>query len=246
MTESGMLNPALDAEALAARLAERGRIVVHDVFAPDAAQRIHEDLANRVPWRLAYLDTRVTGEHQNQQLTQEQFAAMGPQRAAALRAQILSQARDNFQYLYQHFNVAGGQRSGEAPGLFLYELLDYLRGDEFQGFVRRLTDTPEINNLYAHATLYTAGNFLKIHEDVTTGDDRRFAYVFGFTRHWTADMGGLLHFVDDEGRIVETCLPGFNTLTLFRVPAPHLVSMVAPWVREPRLAVTGWLLVEDR
>jgi Rps23 Pro-64 3,4-dihydroxylase Tpa1-like proline 4-hydroxylase len=246
MIESGMLNPALDAEALAARLGDTGRIVIHDVFTPPVAQRIHRDLVKQVPWRLAYLDTRVTGEHQNQQLTQEQFAAMGPQKAAALRGQILSQARDNFQYLYQHFNIAGGQRTGESSGLFLHELLDYLRGDGFPEFARRLTGVGEINDVYAHATLYTAGNFLKTHEDVAPDDDRRFAYVFGFTRNWTADMGGLLHFVDDEGRVVETCLPGFNTLTLFRVPAPHLVSMVAPWVREPRLAVTGWLRVEDQ
>lgn len=244
MTGPAMLNPDLDVEALSSQLAESGRVVVRDVFTPDAARRIHEDLAARVPWRLAYLDTRVTGEHQNQQLTQEQFAAMGPQRAAALRAQILQQARDSFQYLYQHFNIGGGQKAGETPGLFLYEMLDYLRSDDFQGFARKLTGVEDLNDVYAHATLYTAGNFLKVHEDVTPDDDRRFAYVFGFTRNWTADMGGLLHFLDDDGQIADTQTPGFNMMTLFRVPTAHLVSMVAPWVREPRLAVTGWLLVE--
>jgi SM-20-related protein len=246
VTRAGLLNPDLDIESLSRRLAGTGRIVIRDVFTPDAARRIHEELATGIPWRLAYLDTRVTGEHQNQQLTQEQFVAMGPQKAAALRGMIFIQARDSFQYLYQHFNLGGGQLTGETQGLFVSDLMDYLRGEDFQGFARRLTGVEELDDIYAHATLYTAGNFLKVHEDVTASDDRRFAYVFGFTRNWQADMGGLLHFLDDRGRIVETLVPGFNMLTLFRVPTSHLVSMVAPWVREPRLAVTGWLRVRQQ
>jgi Rps23 Pro-64 3,4-dihydroxylase Tpa1-like proline 4-hydroxylase len=246
MTPAGLLNPGLDVKALSKHLADAGRIVIRDVFTPDTASRLHEELASLIPWRLAYVDTRVTGDHQNQQLTREQFAAMGPKKAAALRALILSQARDNFQYLYQHFNLGGGQISGEIDGLFLSDLMDYVRGDEFQELARQLTGVEELNDIYAHATLYTAGNFLKVHEDVAADDDRRFAHVFGFTRNWRADMGGLLHFLDDDGRIVDTLVPGFNTLTLFRVPTSHLVSMVAPWVREPRLAVTGWLRVEQQ
>lgn len=120
---------------------------------------------------------------------------MGPQKAAALRAMILSQAQDNFQYLYQHFNFGGDQISGEIDGLFLSDLMDYLRGTGFQEFARRLTGVEELNDIYAHATLYTAGNFLKVHEDVTTDDDRRFTYVFGFTRNCRADTGGLLHLL---------------------------------------------------
>ena len=173
----------------------------------------------------------------------QQLQAMGPKAAAALRAQVLHQARDHFQYLYQHFNINGGRSTDNPPALAIYDLLEFMLGEEFLGFARRLTGTPELDDLYAHATLYTAGSFLKIHEDVTPAQDRRYAYVLGLTRGWRADMGGLLHFLDDEGNVVETVVPRYNSLTIFRVPMPHLVSMVAPWVQEPRLAVTGWLLV---
>ena len=35
-------------------------------------------------------------------------------------------------------------------------------------------------------------------------------------------------------------MPRYNTLSLFKVPAPHVVSLVAPWAQAPRLAITGW------
>ena len=238
-----MLNPALNPEELAPRFRSSGRIVIQDALLTEQADRMHRCLRTQIPWRLAYRDTRVTGEHQQQQLTRQQLQAMGPKAAAALRAQVLHQARDHFQYLYQHFNINGGRGTDNPPGLAVYDLLDFMLGEEFLDFARRLTGTPELDDLYAHATLYTAGSFLKIHEDVTPVQDRRYAYVLGLTRGWRADMGGLLHFLDDQGNVVETVVPRYNSLTIFRVPMPHLVSMVAPWVPEPRLAVTGWLLV---
>jgi Rps23 Pro-64 3,4-dihydroxylase Tpa1-like proline 4-hydroxylase len=240
-----MLNTEIDIASAADSLRKTGRVVIREVFDQEQADRIHQCLGEKVPWRLAYRDMRVSGANQQQQLTQEQFAALGPERAAALRAMVFSQARDHYQYLYQHFNIGGGQKTGEASGMELYELFDYLRSAPFMKFVHELTGDAEINDVYAHATLYTAGNFLKIHQDVTNTDDRRFAYVFGFTRDWQADMGGLTHFLDDNGNVVETFVPGYNTLTIFSVPVSHLVSQVSPWVRQRRLAVTGWLIVED-
>lgn len=240
---SASLEPA-DLDRLTAALSRDGRVVVERVLAAEAADRLCDELRTRVPWRLAYRDTRVTGEHQQQLMTQAEFAALGPAGAQAFRAQVLRQAREHFQYLYHHFDLAGGRASGDPPDMFLYELLDYLEGTDFMEMIRTLTGTPELDQVYAHATLYSAGNFLKVHEDVTEGDDRRYAFVFGFTRDWHADMGGLLHFLDDDGRVVETVVPGFNSLTLFAVPTSHLVSMVAPWVERPRLAVTGWFKVK--
>lgn len=187
----------------------------------------------------------MTGEHQQQRMTQAQFAALGPAGAQALQAQVLDQAREHFQYLYHHFDLAGGRNNADPPGLFLYELLDYLESPVFMDVIRSLTGTPELDDVYAHATMYTPGNFLKVHEDVTTGDDRRFAFVFGFTRDWRPDMGGLLHFLDEEDRVTATFVPGFNALMLFAVPARHLVSVVTPWADRPRLAVTGWFKVRQ-
>jgi Rps23 Pro-64 3,4-dihydroxylase Tpa1-like proline 4-hydroxylase len=36
-------------------------------------------------------------------------------------------------------------------------------------------------------------------------------------------------------------VPAFNALNVFRVPALHSVSTVAPFVSAARLSLTGWL-----
>ena len=56
-----------------------------------------------------------------------------------------------------------------------------------------------------------------------------------------ADWGGLLHFLDPTGqRAVDTFTPVWNSLSLFRVPQMHEVSLVAPWAGSPRYSITGW------
>ena len=238
-----MLNPDLDLAALANRFADRHRLVVPDVFEPGYAERIHDALAGNLPWRLSFRDNRLPGKSGQKSLTREEFAALGAPGAGALHNTVMHQAREGFQYLYESFDIAGGRESGEAPGSPLYELLDRLRDAPFLDFARALTGEPAIDDVYAHATRYLPGHFLKEHEDVTDWDDRRFAYVLGYARDWPADGGGLLYFHDADGGVAETFLPGYNTLTIFAVPVAHSVSTVAPWVDRPRLAVTGWLRV---
>ena len=240
-----MLRADLDIDALGAALRANGRLVIPNVLQTEVAAKLRDCLDHTLPWELAYRDTRYSPEHQSQRLSQADFQALGPRRAAALRAEILDQARDYFQYLYQYFNIGQGMKSAQPPGSYLYDLYEFLQSDVFLAPIRRLCATPELNQVFAHATMYTAGNFLKAHEDIVPNRDRRYAYVLGLTRGWQADMGGLLHFLDDQDRITDTVVPGFNSLTLFAVPARHLVSTVAPWVTTPRLAITGWLMVSD-
>jgi len=44
-----------------------------------------------------------------------------------------------------------------------------------------------------------------------------------------------------DGEVEEVWMPRFNSLALFRVPTPHIVSYVAPFATQPRYAITGWL-----
>jgi Rps23 Pro-64 3,4-dihydroxylase Tpa1-like proline 4-hydroxylase len=37
-------------------------------------------------------------------------------------------------------------------------------------------------------------------------------------------------------------MPGWNMLSLFRVPQRHQVTLVSPWASRPRHAITGWWL----
>lgn len=238
-----MLNPTLDRDSIRDRLRETGRVAIPGALRPEAADALHDCLSRDIPWRLSCYDNRRKPEERALKLTPAQLSGMTPQQRQAMHRELMGQAREHFQYVYQSFDLVEGHRSGECPGLFAYQLMEFLAGDEFFAFARSVTGDAAINRIDGHATRYGAGHFLKLHADESPFERRRFAYVLGVTRDWDPDMGGLLHFLDDEGAVTETFSPSFNVLTLFRVPAPHVVSYVSPWVTGERLSVTGWLTV---
>lgn len=238
-----MLDPRHDPDALAPRFRRRGRITLEGALETGVAERLADCLAREVPWRLACYDRERPPEQRALKLRREVLAAMGAQGRAALQARILAQAREGFQYAYQSFDLVEAFRAGECPGLYAYEVMGYLGGDAFFDFARRLTGDDAIDRIDGHATRYAAGHFLTVHADESPFERRRFAYVLGLTRAWPPDQGGLLHFLDADGGVEEVVIPGFNMLTVFAVPRPHLVSYVPPWAVGERLAVTGWLTV---
>ncbi|PTT81551.1 proline hydroxylase [Pseudomonas sp. HMWF010] len=95
------------------------------------------------------------------------------------------------------------------------------------------------------ASNYRPGDFLTLHDDSHRRDDRLAAFTLGFTREWRPDWGGQLLFHDADGQIERGFMPGFNVLTLFRVPRPHSVAPVAPYAAAKRLSLTGWLVRES-
>ena len=238
-----MLNPAIDPGALGEEFRSRGRIQIADIFEEDVAERLHRCLRDEIPWRLSCYDNMIEGPDKALKIPQEKLAAMNPQQQAGFQREILRQAQDHFQYVYQSFDLIEGHRSGEKPDLYVYELMRYLAGDRFFSFARQLTGDDEISYVDGHATRYVAGHFLKNHSDESPLEHRRFAYVIGMTRDWNADMGGMTQFMDESGDVVDTYLPTFNSLLLFAVPVRHLVSYVPVWVAGERLSVTGWLTV---
>lgn len=235
-----MLNPQLDLEGIRARLADTGRVAIADALLPEAAEALYACLSEEIPWRLSCYDNRRESSERALKLTPADLAAMTPQQRQALQQEVMRQARDRFQYVYQSFDLVEGFRSGETPDLFAYRVMEFMAGDAFFDFARDITGDAEINRVDGHATRYGPGHFLKLHADESPFERRRFAYVLGVTRDWHPDMGGLLHFLDEDGAVCETFTPSFNTLTIFRVPAPHVVSYVSPWVTGERLSITGW------
>ena len=109
------------------------------------------------------------------------------------------------------------------------------------GLLRVITGCDDISFTDGQATAYGPGDFLTCHDDDVEGAHRRAAYVFGLTRQWRPEWGGLLLFHDDEDRTVAGHVPRFNTLDLFSVPRRHSVSLVTPAAPVRRYAVTGWL-----
>jgi Rps23 Pro-64 3,4-dihydroxylase Tpa1-like proline 4-hydroxylase len=51
---------------------------------------------------------------------------------------------------------------------------------------------------------------------------------------------GQLQFFGEGGDIVETFVPRWNSLSLFRVPQMHQVTLVTPWAGDDRYSIAGW------
>lgn len=81
-----------------------------------------------------------------------------------------------------------------------------------------------------------------LHDDSHKRDARLAAVTVAFTRDWRPDWGGQLLFHDAEGQIERGFMPGFNVLTLFKVPKAHSVAPIAAYAATKRLSLTGWLV----
>lgn len=231
------LNPDLDLEAAARAFAERGRIHLPDVLAPEAADRIYLGLAGAdAMWARS---TIVKGEVREFDLAW--LESLPPAEKAAMRADRILRARNGFQFDFDNFRLSDAALQGARFGQASEPVFDFLNSPEFLAFARRLTGDDRIAFIDAQTTRYRAGHFLTLHHDDKPGHDRLYAYVLGFTRDWRADWGGLLAFLDADGHVEQAWTPAFNALNVFRVPTPHLVTQVADYAGGDRLSITGWM-----
>jgi Rps23 Pro-64 3,4-dihydroxylase Tpa1-like proline 4-hydroxylase len=233
-----MLNDAIDIAGARAALARDGRVQVADYLQPDAAERLRQCLDQEVPWMLALRD----GEGPRT-IAHETYAAMAPDKVATLLHDVADSARGGgYRFAYDSYMMVRAYQEGRDPGLLLHRVLELFNSVQYLDFARALTGDDGVRRINAQATRYRRGHFLREHTDIDSAEGRRFAYVLNLSRDWRADWGGLLQFIDEDGRVVDTFLPRWNSLSLFKVPAGHAVSLVAPWADDDRLAITGWLL----
>lgn len=233
-----MLNDAIDIAGARARLQRDGRVQVADYLQPAAAERLRQCLDHEVPWTLALRDADGA-----RTIAHADYAAMAPEALAALLQEVADGARGGeYRFAYDSYMMVTAYKEGRDPGLLLHRVLELFNSPEYLAFARALTGDDAVRRINAQATRYRRGQFLRYHTDIDSQEGRRFAYVLNLSRDWRADWGGLLQFIADDGRVVETFLPRWNSLSLFKVPAGHAVSLVAPWADQDRLAITGWLL----
>jgi Rps23 Pro-64 3,4-dihydroxylase Tpa1-like proline 4-hydroxylase len=240
-----LLNPSLDIGALRAAFQRDGRVTVRNVLRPDFADRIHDCLSNDVPWRLAYYRHDQEGPATVGRLTPGEQRALGEAGVAELEARVRAEAGDRFQYLYDAYDVLDARRRGLDPNLRLQEFLSFLGTDELFGFIEEVSGNSRFNRVDCHACRYRPGHFLREHADRSLFEERHMAYVFYFTKDWHLDFGGLTTFQDDSGQILDCLAPGYNALTLFRVPVLHSVTQVADFAPRPRHSITGWFTRYD-
>jgi SM-20-related protein len=230
-----MINSSLDVRHWHQELLRRGRVQIPDFLQFEAAGYLAQLLRDVVPWTLAYRRDGVS-----RVMPHAELAALAPEDERALLAELARDATGRYGFAYDSYMMVTAYKEGRDPGLPLHRVLEFFNSPEYLEFTRVLGNDPRLRRVNAQATRYRPGQFLKFHDDREDGEGRVFAYVINLTERWEADWGGLLQFLDPEGRVVESFMPRYNTLSLFKVPAPHLVSLVAPWAQAPRLAITGW------
>jgi len=235
--EAIQFNPALDVEAAARVFARNGRVRLADVLEAESAARLRGSLSAEVPWRLAYNE----GE-KSIFVGRADLDNLGERAQRELLQKVLSRAQHQFQYLFRSYPMVSTYVQGEDPGLFLHYVFEWLNDSRTLAVMRRITGIDALLKANAQATLYRPGHFLNQHDDSGYPEQhRRVAYVLNMTRGWRAEWGGQLQFLSADGEVEEVWMPRFNSLALFRVPTPHIVSYVAPFATQPRYAITGWL-----
>lgn len=228
-----MINNELDVTPYRRRLLEQGRVQIPGFLQEPSAERLRQCLRDEVPWQPALRSDRP--------LPASVGAAKSPENVHPGLLQTLYQrAREDFEFVFDRYRMIEARRDGLDPGLVLHVVVDFLNSPPFIEFARELTGDDAIRMVSAIAARYRPGHFLKLHNDKAGDEDRAFAYVINLSRHWQSDWGGLLQFVDGDQNVVETFSPHWNSLSLFRVPQLHQVSLVAPWAKEDRYSITGW------
>ncbi|WP_116089923.1 2OG-Fe(II) oxygenase [Sphingomonas crusticola] len=233
------LNPDHDLPALARAYAERGRLQVRDLMAVEDAERAYAMLAE-TPWSIAFNEGKTV-----HRLSPDQIAALSQQQTGQLMAGIAERARNQFQFLYNYDPTSVRYFAPAHPRLQLFELYEFLNSPLMLNFFRTLTGQPDILWADAQATLYRPGHFLKCHDDINHQEKRVAAYVLSLTKGWEKDWGGYLQFFDADGDVVQAIRPAFNAVSVFTVPVPHSVEMVAHYAPGLRLSLTGWLRADD-
>ncbi len=234
-----MINNALNLNLYRQQLLQATRVQIPNFLQQDAAEKLHQCLLQDVPWALAERSNGISHT-----LDAHSYAAMTAEQQLALLNKAYQLAKSEFQFSYDSYMMVRAAKEGWNPGLILHAVLDFLNSPDFLLFARRLTGEPSIVAVNAQATRYRAGQFLSRHQDKHEHENRVCAYVINLSKNWDSDWGGLLQFHDQENRLLESYVPYWNHLSLFRVPQSHSVSLVSPWAGQPRLAITGWFLAK--
>ena len=231
-----LLGHRQDMDSLCGTFAREGRVVVADALDGDFARALRASIDAWPRWALV---TRINGAHRN--FDAAAISAMTQERIQPLQALIAEETRHGMQYLYERFPVHDIDYEPERLPSALDRFRELLREGPLIDLVRTITGFEDIVFGDGQATRYRAGHFLTRHDDAQPGKQRRAAYVLGLSEDWRPDDGGQLQFLDARDRVEHVVVPAFNTLTLFRVPRPHLVTAVSPFTDNARLSITGWM-----
>ena len=228
------LNQALDAASLSTTFAREGRIQIRNFLAPSDAAVLAGSLAE-LDWRVV-----LNNGERHVDLHPAQTGQAGAGRMQAIIEEVGKRASHGFQYFYQNYPVTDLAAARDLTHRELGEAYRTMNAEPTIALLNQITGL-EAEFCDMQATRYGPGHFLTVHDDREPSKHRRFAYVLSLTKDWSPTWGGQLQFLDGAKRaVIDSYVPVFNALSVFRVPAPHHVSQVASFAPVGRVSLTGW------
>jgi SM-20-related protein len=231
------LNPNLDPAPFAA-IFQRDGVVQIPIFLDPADAESVAAVINGLTWNVVAPDE--TSE--TLVITPQAIQKFGEAQVRQFLQGALKRASRGFSFI--HLSYAMQDEYGRDPTAPIHRATEFLQSRAFLDFGASVIGSDQVNGVRVQASNYRPGDFLTLHDDRHKKDDRLAAFTLGFTRDWRPDWGGQLLFHDAEGQIERGFMPGFNVLTLFKVPRAHSVAPVAAYAATKRLSLTGWLVRE--
>lgn len=228
------LGKNLNQKSLAKTFKRDGKISIPDILSDESAVAVTENLLARKEWNLVFRN-----QQKHYDISATGFEALEKSQQEEFRQSIYASAQKDFGYMYKNYPIFDLVESGNCEPL-LQQFMAFINSDTVLQTVRRITGFENIEFADAQATRYEPGHFLTSHDDNLPGKNRLAAYVFNLTQDWMPDWGGNLMFYDDANNVSEVFVPKLNSLSLFQIGNKHAVSLVSPFARRPRLAITGW------
>ena len=230
------IRAGLDLQACGEAYREAGMAQVPDFLEAGSATAVG-DLLRTLPYVIVAPDER--GE--TLVISDEVMRRFGEQKVRSFLGETIRRASSGFAFIHQSYALQ--DEYGRAPHLPIARVTEFLQSRVFLDVGQAVTGG-QVDGVRVQASHYRRGDFLTLHDDSHTRDDRVAAFTLGFTRGWRPDWGGQLLFHDARGDIERGFAPRFNMLSVFAVPRAHSVAPVAAYAAEPRLSLTGWFIRE--
>lgn len=230
------IRPGLGLEAFGDAYRDTGVAQVPDFLESGSAAAVG-DLLRTLPYVIVAPDER--GE--TLVISDEVVRRFGEQQVRSFLQDTIKRASGGFAFIHQTYPLQ--DEYARAPDLPIGRVTEFLQSRAFLDVGQAVTGS-QVDGVRVQASHYRRGDFLTVHDDSHTKDDRVAAFTLGFTRGWRPDWGGQLMFHDARGDIERGFAPRFNMLTVFQVPRAHSVAPVAAYAAEPRLSLTGWFIRE--
>lgn len=213
-----------------------GRLHIPGFLHGDDAVALHRAITGASNWKR----TVHVADGQDAEISIEEIEELPVDERAAFEDGLHAMARDQFRYVFDTIRITADVRAGRPVDPLLEAAWRFVNSDEVLGFVRKLTGDERPVYADMMATRYLPAHFLTAHDDDAPNEHRLYAYVLNLTPRWRADWGGILMFLDEMDHVAEGYVPAWNALNIFRVPARHAVSLVAPYADGARVSLTGW------